>query len=345
MHILFYDPITPIAYDGATPMQQGLGGTEATVIRIAEALTPHHSIYVAQHCRETTNQTVSNGVHYISFDAAHQMTPDAVILLRAHKKMPAIAHYFPHARRFLWLHNMPSSDLYLAQDTQIKHPFELIAVSHFHKKAIEHRLKGKWYQRLLKTKRKASPPIHVIYNPINDALQPDNTPIKANQLLFMSSPNKGLAETLRLFESVLEKFPDYQLLIANPGYYNMGLTLPAQASFMGVLPHQQVIATLRESFCVFYPQQERVETFGLIYAEANAVGTPVLAHHFGAASEVLSDTNKPIDCSKASHVIQQLSEWRVNRPIVTGKAEFKLSHVMQNWLSLLSDQPFTNTSE
>jgi glycosyltransferase involved in cell wall biosynthesis len=340
MQILFYDPMTPIAYDGTTPMQQGLGGTEATVIRIAQALKDHHTIYIAQHCRESSNDLVSEGVHYISLTTAHQLKPDAVILLRSHKTINDIATHFPKARRFLWLHNMPSSDLHSVRLDLLKNKFELIAVSKFHQSAIQSRLKGKWYQQLLNFKNNASdhfyPPIHVMYNPISDLLQPDNTPIKANQLLFMSSPNKGLAETLRLFETVLKHYPEYNLLIANPGYYKMDLTLPVQASFMGALPHHQVINTLRESFCVFYPQQERVETFGLIYAEANAVGTPVLAHDFGAAKEVLSDAGQAIDCSKAANVIDKLTEWRQQRPAIQGKEQFKLNSVLKNWLDLLN---------
>ncbi len=55
---------------------------------------------------------------------------------------------------------------------------------------------------------------------------------------------------------------------------------------------------IRESLCVFYPQTQRCETFGLVYAESNAVGTPVLAHDFGAAREVLSSPDQLINGKK-----------------------------------------------
>ena len=336
MDILFYDPATPFAYEAATPLTQALGGTEATVIRIAEALKSYHRVYVAQHCRSLSTMHYDSAVNYLSFEKAQQLSPEVLILLRHYKMLDEVAKRFPKARRYLWLHNLPSRALYSAGESLLRHRYQIIAVSQFHRAAIEKRLHGKWFQKLFSpSHHQGHVPIHVLYNPIDDALQPDDTTVQRDQLLFMSSPQKGLAETLKLFKAVLHVFPEYQLLIANPGYNHLKISLPQQARLLGALPHHQVIEKVRRSFCVFYPQYVRAETFGLVYAEANAVGTPVLAHDMGAAREVLSDSQQLVNGRELSTVLDKLSAWRQQRPFVQGKNEFRLSQVTQAWLRLL----------
>ncbi|HVY54110.1 MAG TPA: glycosyltransferase [Gammaproteobacteria bacterium] len=333
MEIVFYDPETPLAYDLATLEQQGLGGTEATVIRIAHALKKFYKIYIAQHCRQ--KDEVIDDVHYISFASAEKIKPTHVVLLRQYRSVEAVAELYPQAKKFLWLHNMPSAGLY--EQRKALNQFEIIAVSNFHREAIRKRLKGKWWQAAFNDNNQI--PIHTIYNPIA-ALEPNDTPYNPHQLIFTSSPHKGLAQTLKIFTKLRHYFPEYSLLIANPGYAAMNITLPPQACFLGVLPHHQLIQHLRESFCVFYPQQERMETFGLVYAEANAVGTPVLAHDFGAASEVLSNPNQLVNAKNFSEILNKIEEWRVQRPVLQARKEFALERVAQEWRYLINEQRF-----
>lgn len=336
MHILFYDPLTPQPYDLKTLQQKGLGGTEATVLRVAKALGDHHDISIAQQGRQPQHNLSHEGINYLALETAHRLSPDIVILLRNYRLLESIGSCYPQARKFLWLHNMPSTNLYAAQTLLLEHQFHLLAVSHFHQKAIEKRLQGKWFQQLLNPKKRAQKvPISVIYNPIDEHLNPDQTPWKADQLLFMSSPQKGLRETLQSFEKLCHHYPEYQLLIANPGYYHTHIHLPPQAKYLGSLPHPQLIQYLRESFCVFYPQHVRVETFGLVYAEANAVGTPVLAHDAGAAAEVLSDPEQLIQGNSFATILEKITRWRKQRPILKAQAQFRISKIKEEWLKLL----------
>lgn len=329
MRILFYDVATPLAYTDQTLKQRALGGTEATIIRIAHALAKKHSVYVAQHCRQNDDTCLSDQVQYISLENAKTIHPDIVILLRQHSWLEKTAQQFPHAKLFFWMHNSPSSDLFSARKILEKYHYQIIAVSHFHKHAIENRLRGKWFQRIFS--HDALIPVHVIYNPIDDDLIKNDTPYHPQQLIFMSSPQKGLKETLQIFQKLLHVFPEYELLIANPGHRELEMTLPKQAKLLGALPHHQAIQYVRESFCVFYPQYTKVETFGLVYAEANAVGTPVLAHNFGAAPEVLSDPQQLINGKNTEAVIEKIKQWRTNRPTVQAKPEFRLSKIILDW--------------
>jgi glycosyltransferase involved in cell wall biosynthesis len=179
-------------------------------------------------------------------------------------------------------------------------------------------------------------PISVLYNPIDDDLKPDTTAWQPEKLLFMSSPQKGLPYTLKHFEQLRQHFPEYQLFVSNPGYNHTTIALPEQVHFLGTLAHHQVIQHLRESFCVFYPQPERLETFGLVYAEANAVGTPVLAHDGGAASEVLSTSQQLVNGHHFSTVLNKIHEWRAQRPVVQAQEQFRLAQVTAAWLGLLN---------
>lgn len=338
MQILFYDLTTPVAYTDMTLQQQALRGTEATVVRVAHALSHYHRVFVAQHCRPTRENESRKGVDYISLESARELSPDVVILLRRHQALEQVVQLFPQAQHFFWMHNLPSVKLYGMRDIFIKHDIHIIAVSAFHRGMIERRLKGKWYQHILRKRNNNTNtiiPVHVIYNPVDDDLQPDDTQWNDRQLIFTSSPYKGLDLTLNAFKAVSAHFPDYEFVIASPDPLDSHILLPKQVRCIGSLPQPQLMQHIRESAFVFYPQSRRVETFGLVYAEANAVGTPVLAHHFGAASEVLSDPVQLVNGNDLHAVVEKVKQWRRERPVVQVRPAFRLSNVTQSWLKLL----------
>lgn len=337
MNILFYDPATPSPYTDLSLHHRAIRGTESTVVRIAHALQKDHKVYVAQHCRSTCDNRVREGVNYISFETAHQLSPDVVILLRYHELLEKVAIRFPEAKRFLWLHNLPPTDLYKQRNALLKHQYQIIAVSDFHRRKIERRLGGKWYQRLFyRTDWQTPIPVHTIYNPIDNQLNVDDTLVNPNKLIFSSSPYKGLPLVLKAFTTLRKTFPDYQLFIISPDHLDQIKNLPPNTHLLGALPPYLLHQHIREAFCVFYPQFERVETFGLVYAEANAIGTPVLAHDFGAAREVLSDPDQLVDGRNSQAIIDKMKAWRKKRPTVRGKEEFRLDNVIQSWLKLFN---------
>ena len=91
------------------------------------------------------------------------------------------------------------------------------------------------------------------------------------------------------------------------------------------------------ALCVFYPQTRFRETFGLIGAEANALGTPVLAPAgIGALSEVLGGGGQLLYSMNATVLVQQLEKWRGGQcPSVFQRAEFHPMTVAKHWMTLI----------
>jgi glycosyltransferase involved in cell wall biosynthesis len=333
MKILFYDTTAPYVYSLKTLTERAMGGTEATIIRVAQGLSRAHTVYVAQALRNKKDEHEEEGVRYLSLDTAHALQPDRVIVLRDALNLKKVGECYGHSKLFLWIHNFPSKKLFYYKQDLANFGYQIIAVSNYLGGLIEKRLRGKWYQRL--GQKQPQIKINVIYNPIDDDLLPNATSWQQNKLLFLSAPYKGLADVIKIFLRVRSIFPELKLFIGDSGHREATFNLPEGVELLGRLPHPEIIQHLRESFCVFYPQYKKAETFGLIYAEANAVGTPVLAHDFGAAAEVLNDHTQLVDGRNLKQVIEKLSEWRQHRPHVRGKSQFKLSEVLKTWNKII----------
>ncbi len=303
-------------------------------MRIAEGLASYHTVYVAQQSRTETE--ISNQVHYISTHTAHALSPHVVILLRQTDFLKKIGDAFPHAKHFLWMHDTPSFSLYSARHLLAQYHYDIISVSHFHQQRIQYRLQGRWYQKLFSYFRKTyTLPVHVLYNPIDDDRHPDETPRNPNKMLSLGW--KGIPQTVQLFKKIRATFPSYHLVIASYSKWDDTLPLPDQVTFLGSLSQSALTKQMRESFCIFHPQTQVPETFGLIYTESNAVGTPVLAHDFGAAREVLGDPAQLINGHDVSTITTKIQEWQTHYPVVSPpKEKFRLKQIVEQWLALLS---------
>ena len=111
------------------------------------------------------------------------------------------------------------------------------------------------------------------------------------KLVFFSSPNKGLRFTLDAFGALRRRMPDLRLCVGNPGYKDCrGARASPGSNGSGSLPHARVLARGTHARCAPSVANFVIpETFGLVFAESRAVGTPVLTSDCGAASEVLDD--------------------------------------------------------
>lgn len=336
MKILFYQTTCPHPYTVRSYQTTAVGGTESSVMRVAHGFAEkNHEVYIAQ--QHFTDDQEIDGVHYVTLKTAYALQQlDYAVLLQDMRGAPLFAERFPSVKKFLWLHNMPSKYLYEFKPLFLRAGIELIGVSDFHANRIRKRVEGGYIDRVKRFFGCASAvPVHRIYNSISPDFQPMQRVVDPNHLISMSAPTKGLDLTLRMFERVKEHLPDLRLSITRPWLSEIG-RLPEGVTFLGALPQAELREHVARSLCVFYPQWKRMETFGLVYAEANAIGTPFLAHAFGAAPEVLSNPCQLVDGRNEALLVEKIKAWQMERPTVWLKDAFTVESVLRSWGELLS---------
>lgn len=349
--ILFFDPVCGRPYDTETLRSQAMGGTEATVVRVADAL----GALVVQH-----NRTSASG-RYLPPRRDAAITH--VIVNRDSRALPVARELYPNARFYLWLHDRlrPGSTRArrLAADVTTLRALgvSVICVSDTQRHAVEAALSWMGVADRISA--------CTVYNPVDEELQPDGSPIDDRKLVFLSSPNKGLRFTLDAFRAVRRAMPDMRLVIGNPGYKAATLTSLTGVEYLGPQPQQRIHAEVRTALCTFFPNFVIPETFGLVFAESRALGTPVLAHDCGAALEVLADPAQVLPVTAAVRAyerllggwpvgwrglparmaaaaglfdvyIERIRAWRAGaRPITGPDPRFRLSAVTRRWHEVL----------
>jgi glycosyltransferase involved in cell wall biosynthesis len=351
-HVLFYDSACPSAYASESLLASGIriGGAEATVVRVAEELSQHHRVSVAQHNRTRREKTEGRELFWMPEDEATGLDPDAIVIVRRVGDIPRLRRLYPKVPIFVWFHDWfdeaPRGPLrmdWVVWQAKTEARLLLLAsyravavgVSRTHEENIRRALaKARFLGGLERRVR-----VEHVYNPIADDLGPsDARAYDPDKLIFFSAPWKGLDLVLVAFAEVRKHLPELTLHVASPGYQQSerlaGLSTE-KVTFMGSLPHAEVIREVRSSMCVFYPANRIPETFGLVFAESNAVGTPVLTHPFGAAPELLTP-EQLVDAHDTSAIVERLRSWKNGaRPLVRAKEEFRLKRVARAWEALL----------
>jgi glycosyltransferase involved in cell wall biosynthesis len=349
---LFFDPACQQPYDTRTLRQQAMGGTEASVTRVADAL----EALVVQH-----NRTEVYG-RYRPPERNAGITN--VVINRDSRALPRVRDLYPNARVHLWLHDQlnPGSKragwLASTADLLRKLQVTIVCVSDSQRRGVEATLRGIRAADLVRA--------CTIYNPIDDALAPDGSPVDESKLVFFSSPNKGLKFTLDAFRALRRQMPDLRLVIGNPGYKVRKSSVIDGVEYLGPQPQARIHAEVRTALCTFFPNFVIPETFGLVFAESHAVGTPVLTHDCGAAAEVIGDPNQILPVTLAqrayegvlSHVsprwrsgpaslaasfglfdshVERVRAWRSGaRPHTAPDPRFRLAAVAEKWRALLA---------
>jgi glycosyltransferase involved in cell wall biosynthesis len=143
-----------------------------------------------------------------------------------------------------------------------------------------------------------------IYNPVDESLVPDGSPIDERKLVFFSSPNKGLAFTLDAFRALHRRMPDLRLCVGNPGYKTRRSAAISGVEYLGPQPQSVIHRQVRTALCTFFPNFVLPETFGLVFAESKALGTPVLTHDCGAAAEIVGDAQQVLPVTFAQRAYE-----------------------------------------
>jgi glycosyltransferase involved in cell wall biosynthesis len=349
---VFFDPVCQKPYDTGTVNAAATGGTEASVTRIADSL----GAIVMQH-----NRTENYGRYRVP-EKIPQVTH--VVVNRDSRALPRVHELFPQARKFLWVHHhFPLGSklfLRLASTAQYLRDMSVtvVCVSHQQRRTMDDTLRTLGVQDRVTT--------CAIYNPVDDSLAPDGSPVDERKLVFFSSPNKGLKYTLDAFQELRRRMPDLRLVVGNPGYKIRAFPPMEGVDYIGPQPQNLIHAHVRNSLCLFFPNFVFPETFGLVLAESKALGTPTLTHDCGAAAEIVGDPRQVIPVTPAQRLYEDVfgqfpSSWRRgparlaacaglfdcyvdrirawrsgSRPTTAPDPRFRLTTVVNDWRALLS---------
>jgi glycosyltransferase involved in cell wall biosynthesis len=350
--VLFYDPACPAPYDTRTLSSQALGGTEATLVRVADAL----GAWVLQHNR------TADWERYLRPQRLAGIR--SVIVNREAAGLSLMERLYPQARIYLWLHDRlrpggrRARALGAYATALARLQVQAVCVSDWQRADVEATLAHLGVSERVRA--------CTVYNPIDDALAPDGTAVEENKLVFFSSPNKGLDYALDAFAALRRDMPDLRLVVGNPGYREQRAVPRAGVEFLGAQPQASIHREVRSALCTFFPNFVIPETFGLVFAESHALGTPVLTHDCGAAREVLGDGDEllpllrgarayeavaarlPGACRPAAARLaaalgmfalygERIRAWRAGaRPQAAPDPRFRLSSVSAQWRALLS---------
>jgi len=349
---LFWDPSCVRPYDTQSMLREATGGTEASVVRIADALDAQ----VIQH-----NRMEANG-RYQPPGRIAGVTD--VVLVRDPRALPIVRALYPQARHHLWMHDQINAGstrgrrlagmAVVLRDLAVT----IVCVSDTQRRGVEATL-----DRMDVAGRVRA---CTIYNPIDGALVPDGSPVDRDKLVFFSSPNKGLKFTLDAFRALRREMPALRLVIGNPGYKSDRSANIEGVTWLGPQPQARIHAEVRTALCTFCPNFVIPETFGLVFAESMALGTPVLTHDCGAASEVIGDPEQVLPVTRAQRAyertlrtlssrlrsgpasiaaqlglfaphIERIRAWRAgSRPHTWPDPRFALGTVADQWRTLLA---------
>jgi glycosyltransferase involved in cell wall biosynthesis len=348
--VVFLDTVSPMPYDTRSFGERAVQGTEASVMRIADSI----GAWVMQHNRSSAWE------RYLPTQPLDAI--EHVVVIRESRALAQARELFPDARLHLWLHDKmrPGSKrgrrLRRSAELLRAAQVSIICVSDTQRQDVLNTLHWARIEGLAVCTR---------YNPLDETLQPDGTAVDERQLVFFSSPNKGLAFALDAFRALRRAMPDLRLVVGNPGYRADALSSGAGVEILGAQPQALMHDHVRRSLCTFHPNFRIPETFGLVFAESHALGTPVLTHDFGAAAEVVADPRQLLPVKAAYRCyeslvgalspraralparfaaglglfdayVERIREWRGGaRPVVGPDPRFALGTVAAQWRELL----------
>ncbi len=329
--ISIVDGFCPRAYDHRSLTTDPMGGTESAVVLLAEALAGLARVEVIQHCRSDTIMSPRH-VRYRGRigdtwrSEASGVRRDVTIIINSPKLMGLWRRQDVRCQIILWRHNFLSNRHRTLFDELDEFDARMVCVSRYHQ------FDSQCAQRQCRSSKRTV----VIPNPVQ-VHHRGRVSRNRNHLLFCSSPHKGLEQVVERFDEVRREIPELQLRICNPGYLSDPELKKSGIVVLGSLSRPQLHAEMARALCVFYPQTRFRETFGLVGAEANALGTPVLAPAgIGALSEVLGGSGQLLYSINATVLVQQLEKWRSGQsPSVFKRAEFEPLAVAKHWMAMI----------
>lgn len=311
-------------YDGVTLEVEPLGGTEASVVRVAEGLAAYGiNVAIVQHIR--VEPSIANRVYYLPYEYLTQLDPHNFISLRGTHGL----ELFPKAKKFSWHHDVPTTKITEMRKAFVDYDVTVVGVSKWHQARI-----SEWLNNAETDKEFVK--VTYAYNPVPDMLYDIRAKeVNKNKLIWAASPHKGLEEAVKVFKRLKEFLPEVELHVYNPGYFGMQLQQEPGVIVHGPVACKQLWNNMADALCVFYPTKFE-ETFGCIAAEANALGVPVAGYRVAGLNESAEGQRGLLPVGDYIELLKTVEHWYNGyRPTVKGKEKFKQSEVIQRWLKWL----------
>lgn len=326
--VIITDITTPKPYDQHTLDTEPLGGTESSVIRVAEGLAKKgYRVGVFEHNLESIS--MGEGAYYLPLsELSNVRSCHAFVSLRSAFGVDM----FPMATKVSWHEDVPNKTMNDLMPTFMKHNVTVVGASRWHKRQIQEQFKiglnvGDMIPRVVS-----------IYNPVPDELYDIPRDLKIgyenNVMVWAASPHKGLDRAIKIFQKCREAISDQlELRVFNPGYLVTDIQRVPGVVVYGAVPCKTLWEQLGSSLCLFYPTSFE-ETFGCIAAESNAMHCPVATFPVAALRESVNNTFA--ENQDEQDFIKLVEKWyNGERPEVTTKKEFKTSQIVYEWEKVL----------
>lgn len=314
--VAIIDITTPVPYDSTTLDNAPLGGTEAQVIYLTEALAKEgYTVAVLQH-NQKYELSGKHQSYYLPLSYINTIKPLNVISVCS----TAGFDLFPDAKKFSWQTNYWTEGKHEKTiEVLERHNATVIALTDWHKQNILN------VAPQLKVER--------IFLMIPDKLyMPEPASYNKNRLCWLASPHKGLNLGLEYFQELRKTLPEVELHVFNPGYFTQRVVPGNAVVNHGAKARPYVWNILRSSLCLYYPSSF-AETFGCIAAESNALRVPVASLRNAGLIETTANSL----ATTLEDVNKQVIEWYNGADrSVAGQERFKLSRILEEWKRILS---------
>ncbi len=318
LDVVFIDGVCPSQYDSAMG-DVPLGGTESTVIRIAEALGKL-GLNVAVIQQYEFEPILGQDCLYLPWSYLEKINPKFAVHLRSVRVMGK----FPKAKNFVWLHDFGAAHIKDWEPIVNGNNATVLTVSQWHQNNIKKYAEFNRHE--------------IMYNPIaSNFFRPreERPGYDPYQMVWMSSPHKGLDKAIETFSKLHAKSPQSKLLVFNPGYFKDSKTKSPGVIPVGAVPKAVLQQALGKSLCMFFPTYYE-ECGALVLSESNGLGVPVAGYPAGCNAELLSHTPVKQLFESEDELIDTVLRWQSGeRPVVDGNENFRIKNVIKNWLRIL----------
>lgn len=286
MRVLIYAGYQKLPFNKKTWKDLGAGGTEYSVIKLADYLfSEGHDVIVS-------GEVISDncdGVLYQHITELEEGQHFDVVVATAY------IHYIPllsalnitYNKSFFWIHNeefypwyngeeLPNGGRDFLTDPRIT---SIIAVSNYHKKLLS------------ETYPEIKDNIIVIENAIDPYDWVDiDTPKYENKFIYTSAADRGLKQLLEIWPQILEMIPGASLWVATPPYaldwYETYKGLYEGIHFLDNLSPSELYTQIKSSEYWIYPSQY-TETYCITALEMMYGGVKIVSTDTGNLSNLL----------------------------------------------------------